>query len=204
MKITDNVYMLESTKGAYAYLVTGEETVLIDTCYPGRFKRIAAEMAELGVKPEEIKHILITHNDIDHIGSLKPLQEWTGAKVWISAGDLPALMGEEKRHGFKEAISKAMRVKLPEKIDVVSPGQKIGGVEAIDAPGHTKGHMCFAYGDVLFAGDLVDTRKGTLDPLPKGWNRDSDMNDDTRRRVLNMPYTWICPAHGRPVKREAP
>jgi len=38
MKIEDNVYALESTKGSYAYLINDKETILIDTGNPGKDK----------------------------------------------------------------------------------------------------------------------------------------------------------------------
>lgn len=38
MQITNEVYALDSTRGNYAYLIKGEETILIDTGRPGRVK----------------------------------------------------------------------------------------------------------------------------------------------------------------------
>ena len=38
MKIEENVYALESTKGSYSYLIKDKETILIDTGNPGKDK----------------------------------------------------------------------------------------------------------------------------------------------------------------------
>ena len=35
MEITKNIHLLQATKGSYAYLVLGDEPILIDTCLPG-------------------------------------------------------------------------------------------------------------------------------------------------------------------------
>ena len=44
MKIGENVYALESTKGSYAYLINDKEVILIDTGRPGKFKSILNEI----------------------------------------------------------------------------------------------------------------------------------------------------------------
>ncbi len=69
MKVTDEIYALDSTKGNYAYLVLGEETVLIDTGRPGQGKGILKDLESMNVKPQDIKHILLTHHDVDHVDS---------------------------------------------------------------------------------------------------------------------------------------
>ena len=78
MKVTDNVYALNATKGNYAYLIADKEIVLVDTGRPGQGKGILKELESLNIKPKDIKHILLTHHDVDHIGNplcLKRKQE---------------------------------------------------------------------------------------------------------------------------------
>jgi len=70
LKVTDEVYALDSTKGNYSYLIRGEETILVDTGRPGQGKGILNDLSILGIKPEDIRHILITHHDVDYVGSL--------------------------------------------------------------------------------------------------------------------------------------
>lgn len=77
MKIEENVYALESTKGSYAYLINDKEMILIDTGNPRKFKNILKEIESLNIKPKNIKHILLTHHDVDHIGNAALLQEET-------------------------------------------------------------------------------------------------------------------------------
>jgi glyoxylase-like metal-dependent hydrolase (beta-lactamase superfamily II) len=51
---------------------------------------------------------------------------------------------------------------------------KICDIEVIETPGHTPGHVSFLYGEGLFAGNLVASRKGKLTPTPKfmSWNKE--------------------------------
>ena len=70
MKITENVIKLNCTKGSYAYAVIGDKGVtLIDTSLPGRGNAILLELETYGINLLDIKKILLTHHDIDHIGN---------------------------------------------------------------------------------------------------------------------------------------
>lgn len=94
MKITDNVYMLECLKIAHIYLIKGDNSLITDTGLPGLTKKILKEINTLGVNEKDLKSILITHHDIDHIGNAKKIQDLTGAKLWASKEDAPYISWE--------------------------------------------------------------------------------------------------------------
>ena len=45
--------------------------VLIDTGFPGQIEDIQVEMEKVGVSFDKLKVVILTHQDIDHIGSLR-------------------------------------------------------------------------------------------------------------------------------------
>ena len=199
MKIADNVYSLDSTRGCSAYIIKGSETVMIDTGFPGIKKSVLRELESMKINPGDIKHILLTHHDIDHIGLVSVLQELTGARVWASREDIPYITGALKRHGIKGYLpGKAIP---PENITAYEAGQKIGGIEVIPTPGHTPGHVCLLYKDILFAGDLLLSQRSKLRLLPGfiTWSR--SQLQQSLQRIAEVPFQWICPSHGRPEKR---
>jgi glyoxylase-like metal-dependent hydrolase (beta-lactamase superfamily II) len=204
MKVTENIYLLESTRGSYCYLIKADETVLIDTGLPFRGKVLLRELETLGVAPQSIKHILLTHHELDHIGNVCMLQKLTGAKVWASKNDIPYITGQSPWYGFKKYMNRIMHVKKPEHVNVLSESETVAGVRVIDTPGHTPGHVCFLYRGALFAGDLVEYRKGKLIPYPAPWSRDMPSLLQSIKKVRQYEFDWICPAHGRPLKRTAP
>lgn len=114
MKITDDVYALDSTKGNYAYLILREKNVLVDTGRPGQGKSILDEIKSMNINPEDIKKILITHHDVDHIGNAALLQQATEAILWASKEDKPYINGDVNRPGIKGLLSFFMRVKKPD------------------------------------------------------------------------------------------
>jgi glyoxylase-like metal-dependent hydrolase (beta-lactamase superfamily II) len=201
MKITDTVYILDSTPGSYAYLILGKEKMLVDTSLPGRGKKILDELGRLNIKPEEIKHILLTHHDGDHIGNVAMLEQATGAAVWASADDIPYIYGQKKRHGIKRFISLFLKISPPAKINTYPDDNRVGEVQVISTPGHTPGHVCLLYQDVLFAGDLVATSNGKISPSPAAMTWDMPLVLESIKKVAPLPFKWVCPAHGMPLER---
>ncbi len=202
MKITENVFALDVTYGAYAYLVLGEEIILIDTGLPWVGRRLVKELASMNVPVQDIKHVLLTHHDIDHIGNAVMLQKLSGAQLWSSQEDIPYILGQIPRPGFKKYLARVFGVPKPEKLSVYNPKQCIGGVKVIPSPGHTPGHVCLLFEDVLFAGDLVKNKKGRLTPYPSGWNWNTSILMDSIQKVSDYSFRWICPAHGKPIQRD--
>jgi glyoxylase-like metal-dependent hydrolase (beta-lactamase superfamily II) len=204
MKIEENVYALESTKGSYLYLIKNKETILIDTGYPRKFNSILKEIESLNIDPKNIKHILLTHHDLDHIGNAALLQEETGATLWASKKDMPYILGDKSRSGVRRIVTLLMRVKLqtvkkPRKVKSYSD-QKIDNIKIILTPGHTSGHVSFLYKDILFAGDLVRNSNGILKKPPKMGNSDEKSLNESIRKMSEYSFKWVCPAHGEPLE----
>jgi len=200
MKLTDHIYMLESSRGSYVYLIKGEETVLIDTGLSFKRKGILNEIKSIGIELKDIKHILLTHHDIDHIGNVFMLRQLTGAKVWASREDIPYIYGDIDRSSFKKYLKYIFKVKVPDHIDPYIPGESVNGVEIIPTPGHTPGHVCLLYKDVLFLGDILENKDGKLRPYPQAWNWNNEAMLESIQKIANIPVKWLCPAHGMPVE----
>lgn len=203
MKITEDVYIIEALKGkgAYVYVVLDNETTLIDTGMPGSWKKIVKGLVEIGISLGQVKHILLTHSDVDHVGSAAKLQELTGAELWASNEEIPVIIGDEDRKGFKKYLKYIFHIKKPYHINPLEPGQRINNIEVISIPGHTPGHLCFLYRDVLFAGDLLKNRKGSLIPYPKLWNWDNTLMMKSVSNVSRIPFKLVCPGHGEPIEK---
>src|SRR5690606_19225658 len=93
-------------------------------------------------QPEQIKHILVTHSDLDHAGSLAKLAEVTGATVYAGKESVPYLeSGKMPPHvpSFMNIIMNAMQKSV--KVDVsVEDNETLDiadGILAIHVPGHT-------------------------------------------------------------------
>jgi len=91
MKIAENVEMLELAwqAGAALYPVLvwdDKDAVLIDTGFPEQFDLLRAEVEKTGLSLERITKIILTHQDMDHIGNAKLLRELGAKRTVVPAG----------------------------------------------------------------------------------------------------------------------
>ena len=197
MTITEGVTMLQSSAGSHIFLAQADKNVLIDTGNPGQFDAIWAELRSLGV--DSMAHILLTHHDVDHIGNARRLQEQTGASVWTSREEIPYIIGEKPRPGIKRIIQAIVRAEPPRITGSYSENQPFGDIQVIPAPGHTPGHVIFLYHRVLFIGDLLAVKRGTLRLFPSYLTWNSQAVLQSLALLKTLPFDWLCPAHGQPL-----
>ena len=97
MEVADGIFKVEGMLVANAYLVLLEDgLMLVDTGMPGNAKRILAFVERLGRQPRELRHVVLTHCDGDHIGIAAELKALTGARVAIHELDAPVLSGSTR------------------------------------------------------------------------------------------------------------
>ena len=134
-------------------------TIMIDAGY--NYARLQEKMRWLDIDPASIDHILITHQDTDHVGALEEDSErlFQDATVYIGEIENRYLTGEKRRkviHG----IYKLPMVKMSNRKVLLQDGEvfHIGDIkiECILVPGHTWGHMVYLIDDeYLFTGDTI-------------------------------------------------
>src|SRR6478752_5981806 len=139
-----NVKRLSRFGFVNAYLVSEDDGLtLVDTLLP-RSAKIALRAAEQLGAP--IVRIALTHAHGDHIGSLDDLAAaLPGVEVLISARDARLLAKDKSmdpgepqsklRGGYPGAKTRPTRT--------LAPGDLVGSLEVVAAPGHTPGHVAF-------------------------------------------------------------
>ena len=158
MKLSDNIYLLEASRGSYVYLIKGEETVLIDTGLPFRRKGIISEIKALCPRSRGDP----AHSD--HPQRYRPHRERIRAAAAYGCKNMgirrgyPGHQGEKDRSSFKKYLKYFFPLNAPEAIKPYRPGESICGIEIIPTPGHTPGHVCLRYGDMLSQATCWKTR----------------------------------------------
>ena len=134
-------------------------TIMIDAGY--NYERLEEKMEWLGLKPEDIRHILITHQDTDHVGAVERDSDglFTHATLYVGEIENHYLTGEVRRKVYG-GWYKLPYVKIDNKKVLLRDGQvfEIDGIkiECILVPGHTWGHMVYLIDDAyLFTGDTI-------------------------------------------------
>lgn len=199
-----------------AYLIDHDGLTLIDTGTPGSAPAILEAIAELGRKPTELRHILVTHLHGDHTGGLAALKAATGAEVWMHAADAALVRQGVCARPMRPApglvpwlmYTLLMRASSPsvEPAETEHPLEGAaelpvaGGIRAIPAPGHSLGQLAFLWpqhGGVLFAADAAATMGGRLGPGIV--YEDLDEGGRTLLRLAALDFAVACFGHGKPI-----
>ena len=141
----DNLYYV----GMYAWgtfiLDTGEGLILFDALTNERQVQeiLLPGMAELGLDPEDLKYLVVTHGHVDHYGGAPYLKQEYGVPILMSEADWEYLPHEISLPYFVRANYPP--VVQPERDQVVQDGEvlKLGNasVTFVITPGHTPGTL---------------------------------------------------------------
>jgi len=176
---------------------TGDEVILIDTGFGNQ--SLFDGLEHIGVTPEQVTLILLTHMHRDHIGGLVR----DGAKAFPHAGVLSSryehdFWNDERSAELFPALSDSLEM-AREMIALYGPSVEtfefdemvVPGIRALDARPHTPGHTLFmleSEGErMLFFGDTLHAAALQF-PRPD-INAQFDMGPeaaDTRIRILEM------------------
>ncbi|TBX75437.1 MBL fold metallo-hydrolase [Bacillus mycoides] len=203
MEIAKGVEMLHLEFQGYIIhpilLWDDEMAVLIDTGFPGQIEDIQVEMDKVGVSFGKLKVVILTHQDIDHIGSLPELLQNCGSNITVYAHELdkPYIEGELP-------LLKDAQVQNPPKgkvDDTLIDGQELsycGGILIIHTPGHTPGHISLylRQSKTLIAGDSMYSVNGILGGIHAPTTLDIKEAQNSLKKYLNLDIESVVCYHG--------
>ncbi|EJS59925.1 TPA: MBL fold metallo-hydrolase [Bacillus thuringiensis] len=181
-----------------------EMAVLIDTGFPGQIEDIQVEMEKVGVSFDKLKVVILTHQDIDHIGSLPELLQRCRSNIKVYAheldkpyieGDLPLLKDGNIENRPKGKVS-----------DTVIDGQELpycGGILILHTPGHTPGHISLylKQSKILVAGDSMYSVNGVLGGIHAPTTLNIMEARQSLKKYLNLHIESVVCYHGGFSKR---
>ena len=209
MEIAPNVHWLEAGSSNIFLIVDLPNIVLIDTGMPKRQAMVFDLLHNLGYQPNALTHILVTHADIDHVGSLAALQAASGAQVLAGAASAKLIpLGKSPKHlpvmaqWIVNTFMKYGSV-AANQISVFQDGDTLpflGGLQVLATPGHTPDHFSFFSPStgVLFTGDALDTRNGRINLTPARITADKTAARHSGIRLLQLSPAVIACGHGTP------
>ncbi len=157
--INENVACVREWVANIFFYRKGNTTIMIDAGY--NYDRLAEKMGWLGIEPSSIRHILITHQDTDHIGAVEADSPglFKNARLYIGEVENRYLTGEVRRRVLYR-LYKLPPVTINNEKQLLHDGQvlDIDGIriECFLVPGHTWGHLAYLIDDkYLFTGDTL-------------------------------------------------
>lgn len=180
--------------GTGVYIIGHGEVAIID---PGPELEEHFDAIKAAVEGETVTHVLVTHSHMDHSPLAAALAEWAGCKVYAKGPAIPTNSAVRMEAG--DDLRFMPDIRIGDDWTCSGPGWTI---EAIETPGHTSNHLCYALleENSMFSGDHIMGWSTSIVSPPDG-----AMGDymESLRKVQKRNFDTIYPSHGAPIKDDA-
>jgi glyoxylase-like metal-dependent hydrolase (beta-lactamase superfamily II) len=206
-----NIYLVEDAAGV----------TIVDAGVSGQWRQLEQELTQLGRSLDDVRGIVLTHGDSDHIGFAERLRQANGIVVHVHELDAARARGEVKKPnsgwgpiklrpllGFLWYSGRhgGLRIQPVREVATFGDGEVLdlpGSPRIIHVPGHTPGSVAVHVPavDALFVGDALTTGNvltGEQGPRPAPFTLDPDAALASLAKLEAVSATWVLPGHGAP------
>jgi glyoxylase-like metal-dependent hydrolase (beta-lactamase superfamily II) len=218
MKIADNLHRIGNDIVAAYFVVADDGVTVIDAGLPGHYRELETELRSIGKTLGDVRGIILTHGDSDHIGFAERLRREHGVPVFVHHADADRAKGSPKPKTGKEpmkvsgvlgffgyAIRKGgLRTHHLTEVTEVTEGQELplpGSPLVVGMPGHSPGSIAVHVPsvDAVFVGDALTTRHvltGEIGPAPAPFTDEPELARESLVALAATGATWVLPGHG--------
>ena len=203
-----------------SYLVEdGGAITIVDAGMAGQYGDLEHELAAMGRTTADVKAIVLTHGDTDHVGFAERLRQETGIPVYVHAADADRARGLVKKpssgwgpmkpgpflgfmaYGLRKGGLRTKPVTDLATIDGDATLDLPGSPHVIPLPGHTPGSVAIHVPLVgaLFLGDGMTTRSvltGEVGPRLAPFTLDPAAALASLSALDGLEAAWVLPGHG--------
>lgn len=218
-EITDGVIEIDTMLGGWQHLtagfvITGDAPVLIETGSQSSFEAVASELNSIGLGPNDLAGVAVTHIHLDHAGAVGDIAKaFPNATVYVHPVGARHLIDPSRLVNSASMVygdlldslygrlepTESSRVKVLEDRERINISAN-RYLEAIDSPGHAKHHLGFfdSNSGTVFSGDAVGVlipELGVLRPATPPPDFDLDLVLSSLKKFLAYNPTGIAMAH---------
>jgi glyoxylase-like metal-dependent hydrolase (beta-lactamase superfamily II) len=223
MKLGPSLHRIGSDIVAVYLVDTPEGVTVIDAGLAGQWHELIAELTAMGRSLDDVRGLVLTHGDSDHIGFAERLRRDHGVPVHVHEADAARARGEvsskpEWGHLKVGATARflwyalrknGLRTTPLTEVVTMRDGDVLqlpGAPRIIGLPGHSPGSVAIHVpaADAVFVGDALTTRHvltGAEGPQPAPFTDDPAEALASLRRLEGLGVRWVLPGHGTPWNR---
>jgi glyoxylase-like metal-dependent hydrolase (beta-lactamase superfamily II) len=220
MKLGPHLHRIGNDIVAVYLVETDEGVTVIDAGLTGHWRELTAELTSMGRSLDDVRGVILTHGDTDHLGFAERLRRDHSVPVYVHGADAGRARGEVKpkatwgrinlgataRFIWYASRKGGMRTTHLTEVVEVNDGQVLdlpGAPRIIGLPGHSPGSIAIhvPVADAIFVGDGLTTRHvltGQRGPQPAPFTDDPEQALASLSRLEGLHATWVLPGHGTP------
>ena len=223
MKLGPSLHRIGSDIVAVYLIDTPEGVTVIDAGLAGQWHELVTELTAMGRSLHDVRGLVLTHGDSDHIGFAERLRRDYGVPVYVHEADAARARGEVSskpewghvrvgptaRFLWYALRKNGLRTTPLTEVVTMRDGDVLqlpGAPRVIGLPGHSPGSVAIHVpaADAVFVGDALTTRHvltGAQGPQPAPFTDDPAEALASLRRLEGLGVTWVLPGHGTPWNR---
>ncbi|MCX6242153.1 MAG: C45 family autoproteolytic acyltransferase/hydrolase [Bacteroidetes bacterium] len=196
-KLNDTVFVVKDKFVNAYFFKTSQGYVMVDAGVSE--ENFKAQMDGLGIQPDQVTTILLTHTDSDHTGAMGLFKN---AKVYMHKDEEQMVNGKNGKFFFLRVHWKYSPYTLLNDRDTLN----IGGlrIQIIHTPGHTPGSCCYLFNhEYLATGDNVAYKNGKFVHFTDFFNMDTPAQEAALKNLPELNSTpFILMAHHGIVRQK--
>jgi glyoxylase-like metal-dependent hydrolase (beta-lactamase superfamily II) len=220
MKLAPNLHRVGNDIVACYLVSDGTGVTLVDAGLAGQWDEFLAELAAMGHSVADVRALLLTHGDSDHIGFAERLRSEHGVPVWVHEADAGRAQGEPapstgwgrvrigpllgflgyavRKSGLKTTFLTSVQTFTGDQVLDVPSAPRV-----IPLPGHSPGSVAYYFEGVsaVCVGDALTTRHvltGAEGPAPAPFTDDQGQANGSLAALDGVTADWVLPGHGTP------
>lgn len=220
MELAPSLHRIGNDIVAAYLVVTPDGITIIDAGLPGHWRDLLAELRTMGRSIDDVRGVVLTHGDADHLGFAERLRRDHGVPVYVHPDDAARAKGGPKPANAKHTMKLGATARffgytivkngvrstpLRETVDA-HDGDVLdlpGAPVIIAMPGHSPGSIAVHVPtvDAVFVGDALTTRHvltGRTGPQPAPFTDEPAEALASLERLLPTGAAWVLPGHGSP------
>jgi len=218
MQLAPGVHRLGDDRVAFLLVVDDAGLTLVDAGLPGHRRDLRRALRDLGRSEADVRGVVLTHGDVDHIGVAEALRRDHGVPVYVHEADAARTRGDEAAPptaipawrlgaaiGFVGTmLAKGGRTRRVAEVRTVVDGDVLplpGSPTIVGMPGHSPGSIAVLLPEhrVVAVGDALTTRHvltGETRPQIAPFTDDPAGAEASLDRLAGLDADVVVPGHG--------